>query len=111
MSESNTASKNGQGVYRTLITDHLLRTHRAELVDILKSEVVTPSLLIDWFQLMTASDIIFTKLITDSDRWFPKLDAILMSAVKQVFEELGEARVKMLTYINKFLSTKRKISE
>lgn len=85
----NKSSAKKTSVYKTLIVDHFLKSRKSDLLNMLKVGS-TRCLLIDWFELMNVSDIVFTNLVIDPDRWFPKLDAILSTALQQLREQLPQ---------------------
>lgn len=93
----NKSSAKKTSVYKTLIVDHFLKSRKSDLLNMLKVGS-TRCLLIDWFELMNVSDIVFTNLVIDPDRWFPKLDAILSTALQQLREQLPQVQIKRLLY-------------
>ena len=79
-------------VFERILLDHFLKKRRTDLINILSGE--SPCFFMDGYELLDLSDIVFTNLMIDPDKWFPKLDGLVAIALESVLEESSQSEVR-----------------
>ena len=85
-------------VFERILLDHFLKKRRTDLINILSGE--SPCFYIDGYELLDLSDIVFTNLMIDPDKWFPKLDRLVAIALDSVLEESSQSEVIIINFSN-----------
>ena len=78
-------------VFEQIILEHLLTKRRRDLLNILSGE--NPCFYMNGYELLDVSDLVFTNLMIDPDKWFKKLEGLVALALEHVLKDVSEAEV------------------